>query len=63
MGPLAEGKKRFKLSLDTLVYQAFKLLCRHRGYGHPSQVLEAYMRACLKNPMLPLIIRRIVEGV
>lgn len=62
VGPLSEGKKRFKLSLDSLTYQTFKMLCLHKGYGHPSQVLELYMRACLKNPTLPLIIKRIVEG-
>ncbi|MCS7124803.1 MAG: hypothetical protein NZ932_05270 [Candidatus Bathyarchaeota archaeon] len=62
MGPLAQGKKRVKLSLDTLIYQAFRLLCKSRGYGHPSQVLEAYMRACLKNPALPLIVQKLVGG-
>lgn len=62
MGPLAEDKKRIKISLNPLVYQAFKLLCRLRGYGHPSRLIEAYMRACLKNPTLPILIKRIVEG-
>jgi len=62
VGPLPEGKKRFKLTLDPLVYQAFKLLCKQRGYGHPSRLIEAFMRACLKNPtVLPLIFRIVKE--
>jgi hypothetical protein len=61
MGPF-EDKKRFKLTLDPLVYQAFKLLCKQRGYGHPSMLIEAFMRACLKNPtVLPLIFRIVKE--
>lgn len=62
VGPLAEGKKCVKLSLDTLVYKTFKVLCKNRGYGHPSNVIEAFMRACLENPVLPLVIKRIAEG-
>jgi hypothetical protein len=60
MGPF-EDKKRFKLTLDPLVYQAFKLLCKQRGYGHPSRLIEDFMRACLKNQKLPLLIFRIVK--
>ncbi|MEM2888936.1 MAG: hypothetical protein QXR42_05595 [Candidatus Bathyarchaeia archaeon] len=62
MGPLAEGKKRIKLSIDSLVYEAFKMLCRTRGFGHPSIVTEEFMRACIENPSLILLIRKIVEA-
>jgi len=61
VGPQAEGKKRFKISLNPLVYEAFKLLCKRKGYGHPSIILEAFMKACLKNPSLPKIIAHLTE--
>lgn len=50
--PVAEGKKRIKITVDPLIYNAFKLLCKKRGYGHPSNVLEAFMRSCLRNEFM-----------
>jgi len=61
VGPTHESKKRFKLILNPLVYQAFKMLCKQRGYGHPSRLVEAFMRACLKNPALPSLIFHMIE--
>jgi len=54
--PNAESKKRVKLTLSPLIYKTFKLLCKQKGYGHPSRLVEAFMLACIKNPVLPIVI-------
>jgi len=60
VGPLAQGKKRIKLTLDTLIYQAFKLFCKNK-HIQPSRLIEAFMWACLKNPALPQIIFKLTK--
>lgn len=61
MGPLSEGRKRVKLTLNPLVYRAFIMFCRSRKLGHPSHLVEAFMRASLKNPSLIALVLKMSD--
>ncbi|MBS7639631.1 MAG: hypothetical protein QXH03_10685 [Candidatus Bathyarchaeia archaeon] len=61
MGPVSEEKKRIKLTLNPLIYKTFVALCRSRKLGHPSHLVEQFMRACIRNPTLITLIRKLSE--
>ncbi|MEM1514904.1 MAG: hypothetical protein QXH24_02495 [Candidatus Bathyarchaeia archaeon] len=61
MTPLSEGRKRIKLTLNPLIYKAFVALCRSRKLGHPSHLIEQFMKACIRNPTLITLIRKLSE--
>jgi len=49
------SRKRFRLYLDPIIFQAFRLLCRSQkrrlGTSRANRVLEALMLASLRNPL------------
>lgn len=61
MGSLSEEKKRIKLTLDPLIYKEFVMFCRSRKLGYPSHLVEEFMRACIRNPILITLVQEITE--
>ena len=45
------GKPQFKVRLDRLLWETFKLECRRRGLK-PNETLEKLIQAYLSNPLL-----------
>jgi hypothetical protein len=54
-------RRKYHISLDVDVYRAFYHLCRRKGHGRPNRVIEAFMIASIKNPMLIKLALRIAK--
>jgi len=60
-GKLAE-RRQFKLSLNPIIYKAFKIRCRIEE-RKPNIVIEDFMFSCLKHPRLIDLVERVAGKI